>query len=707
MFWIRGDSRDLFTGSYEGVAKEANLPETLTGNDKLLAVRKWIESQHSWLVVVDNADDLDNSRSQYLEYVPRPQSCSNGATGAVIWTTRDSRIVYLPYGINEPIDASVMQRSESLLLHRKLLRRAKLSTSVDCVKPASEDEEALLDQLGDLPLAVSQAAAFIRRNGNIKRYVNRLRNSEAEAWDLLSREQLDPYRHARQNSVMKTWIVSLTRLKEEEVHLEEEAAEEEVGINTLQILYAVAFLDNQGITLELLQYSVGTEVHEDDLQEAVARLVDYSFLQYQGDIEEGSQTYSQHRLVSMAMRHYLNSKGSRSIHAERAFNIVLRCFPTEDHETADRCGVYLPHALRILTETGCSHFQQLADQLLPYLAFSYTCHGRYHEAQKTLEQLIALQDQLLGCSAARKLEAQSALGWTLILQGEFEDAMSILTSTLDSQKLILETNHPSIWMTTTNLARAAQKIGQYDKAEELQLAVLEYHMQQSGPTGLDTLGAMNNLALTYRYQGRFVEAETILKYILLEWKQSDLTRPLLALGAQNNLGLVFRAQNKLDEAEELLGKTIEEYTTRLGDSHPDTITSMDSLFHVYITQRRFNMARNIGSKVKNLSRTVLGDKHPLFLSASKELDTLQEMTAFPLRDDVVGEINIGHISNVGWTRLDRQFATNDYNGQQTIRPTYSVNTVSNVAFGGQTYNLYAGASAAASKEASKKYRPPR
>jgi tetratricopeptide (TPR) repeat protein len=662
MFWIRGDSRDHFTGSYEGVAKEANLPETLTGNDKLLAVRKWIESQHSWLVVVDNADDLDDSRSQYLDYVPRPQSCSNGAIGAVVWTSRDGRIIYLPYGINEPIDASVMQRSESLLLYRKLLHRAKPSTSVECVKPASEDEQALLDQLGDLPLAISQAAAFIRRNGNIKRYVNRLRNSEAEAWDLLSREQLDPYRHARQNSVMKTWIVSLTRLKEEEARLEEEAAEEEeAGINTLQILYAVAFLDNQGITLELLQYSVGTDVHEDDLQEAVARLVDYSFLQYQGDIEEGSQTYSQHRLVSMAMRHYLNSKGSRSIHAERAFNIVLRCFPTEDHETADQCRVYLPHALRILTETGCSHFQQLADQLLPYLAFSYTCHGRYHEAQKTLEQLIALQDQLLDCSAARKLEAQSALGWTLILQGEFEDAMSILTSTLDSQKLILETNHPSIWMTTTNLARAVQKIGQYDKAEKLQLAVLEYHKQQSGPAALDTLGAMNNLALTYRYQERFVEAETIFKDILAEWKQSDLTRPLLALGAQNNLGLVFRAQNKLDEAEELLDKTIEEYTTRLGDSHPDTITSMDSLFHVYITQGRFNKARNIGLKVKNLSRTVLGDKHPLFLSASKELDKLQEMSAFTLSNNI-GNRDRRLQYNIAWTPFNGHFATNNTSG---------------------------------------------
>ncbi|KAK5056856.1 hypothetical protein LTR84_012388 [Exophiala bonariae] len=47
VFWIRGDSEDVFMGSYGDIAKEANLPETLTGDDKLRAVRKWIECQNN------------------------------------------------------------------------------------------------------------------------------------------------------------------------------------------------------------------------------------------------------------------------------------------------------------------------------------------------------------------------------------------------------------------------------------------------------------------------------------------------------------------------------------------------------------------------------------------------------------------------------------------------------------------------------------
>lgn len=569
-------------------------------------------------MVIDNADDLDDRRSRYLKHVPRPHARSNDAVGAIVWTTRDGGILDLPYGISGGIDASVMQSSDSLLLFRRLLHGTAARSLEEDTQPASVDEQALLDELGDLALAISQAAAYIRRHGNIRKYVDRLRNSESDAWKLLLRDQKDPYRHARQNSVMKTWIVSITRLQEEN----------DVGSNALQILRTAAFLDNHGITLALLQYSVGMEVDQDDLQDAIARLVEYSFLQYQEDIQEGSRIYSQHKLFSMAMRHHLNREGSRSTYASHAFSTVLHCFPDEDHRPGDRCSLYLPHALRVLSETGCSNFQELADQLLRCMVFSYTFHGRYQEANTAIRQRIVLQDQLPANSEIRKLGAQSALGGILLLQGECHEAEEILTSTLDTLKRILGEDHPSIWMTTTSLARAVSINGEHKRAEDLQLAILAYHKRQSRPDLHDILRTLNDLAMTYRYQGRFTEAEKMLKHILAELKKADPGNPGFALRTQNNLAFVLRDQGALQEAEKLSQRTVEECKAWQGDSHPDTIISMATLFDIYISQGRFGDAEELGLRLKHLSQTVLGARNPVFLLVSHDLRKLQRDPGF-------------------------------------------------------------------------------
>ncbi|KAI9766778.1 MAG: hypothetical protein M1840_006253 [Geoglossum simile] len=94
----------------------------------------------------------------------------------------------------------------------------------------------LLEVLGYIPLAISQAAAYMRRNKiTIEKYLKALKYSDFNLVDHLTTELVDPRRQqGTPSSVFLTWKLSFDQISKEEPR----AAE---------ILSLMAFLDGQGI----------------------------------------------------------------------------------------------------------------------------------------------------------------------------------------------------------------------------------------------------------------------------------------------------------------------------------------------------------------------------------------------------------------------------------------------------------------------------
>lgn len=133
----------------------------MKGEDLLSAVKLWIENQKNWLLILDNADDLGifknnclapekhlQQNPKLLRFVPRAQ------TGTVIWTSGDGSIVNSIVNVRQGIEVGPMTNQEALDLFRTLSGR-------DNIEPSTKVDE-LLDLLGRLPLAIAQAAAYIR-----------------------------------------------------------------------------------------------------------------------------------------------------------------------------------------------------------------------------------------------------------------------------------------------------------------------------------------------------------------------------------------------------------------------------------------------------------------------------------------------------------------------------------------------------------------
>src|SRR5579862_9869031 len=252
------------------IAKKAGLSSELKGEEQLQAVRQWIERQKNWLLVLDNVDDL----RLFLKGFSRPKAgdllapspelvhfIPKGSTGTILWVSRDKDIVGTLVDVEQGIHVEQMTNPEGLALFRKL-SQSRLTGN------PSEVEDKLLQHLGHLPLAISQAAAYIRKTSEpVEAYLKKLESSEERQFRLLDKEFIDRHRRSEApNSLMQTWIISMEQLSRESKDAE-------------TILRTVAFWDNQGLPFELLQAALGPDADEDRVFEAISRLEGFSFLQ--------------------------------------------------------------------------------------------------------------------------------------------------------------------------------------------------------------------------------------------------------------------------------------------------------------------------------------------------------------------------------------------------------------------------------------------
>src|SRR5258708_23170263 len=154
VFWVRAASRETLVADYVALARLLSLP----GQDApeqmriVAAVRRWLEQHEGWLLILDNADDLQ----LLTDFLP-----SEGK-GHVVLTTR----AQATGKIAESLSVEKMERSEGMQL---LLRQAKVLGSeeafVDVSRSLRTSAQKLVEELDGLPLALDQAGAYIEETG--------------------------------------------------------------------------------------------------------------------------------------------------------------------------------------------------------------------------------------------------------------------------------------------------------------------------------------------------------------------------------------------------------------------------------------------------------------------------------------------------------------------------------------------------------------
>ena len=151
IYWAVAASRDTLAAGYAAIAWRLGLPEKSQKDQTLVnnAVRRWLREHEGWLLILDNADDLEAIQALL------PPSDHRGH---LLLTTRES--AFLPEA--EPVPIEEMPEDDGATF---LLRRARRLGREDPLEQATAEDQAaaraITVELGGLPLALEHAGAYI------------------------------------------------------------------------------------------------------------------------------------------------------------------------------------------------------------------------------------------------------------------------------------------------------------------------------------------------------------------------------------------------------------------------------------------------------------------------------------------------------------------------------------------------------------------
>jgi tetratricopeptide (TPR) repeat protein len=502
------------------------------------------------LLVFDNAESVDHVR----DFLP---------PGPAVITTRRAGFDAL----GPVLDLSTFDRADSVALLRS---RADLT--------AAEAAE-LANLLGDLPLGLEQAAAYLRQTAiPADEYLDLLRRNP----DAMADKGRDHHRPAAESTLATLWTLSFTRVAE-------------THPLAANILALCAYLAPDAIPLHLFEKLAR---RPGELSGLIGALVDYSLVQ------RGRDSLTVHRMVQLAVRRE-PALVDLEPHPLDVDVLLLSGNLPQDvlHTPASwpRWRQLLPHVLAVM---GHERATEVADpELLSYLhdraatclqalgqpqdarplferalAISVRLHGYEHPGvlsrlinlAQVLRDLgeLALAHQALAV-ALPAVEAHhgpdhpevglalNALGLVLRDLGRLAEARSLLERALRIEEAHGGPDHPGLAIRLSNLAAVLLDLGEPAVA----LTLLERAPGVDGPAGGDVL-RLNNHALALRELGRPTEARTVLERLLPDAEAAyGPDHPTTAVCA-HTLGLVLLDLGETDEAERLLARAKQVLTPR-------------------------------------------------------------------------------------------------------------------------------------------------
>ena len=488
VFWIHAGSLIRFEQSYKDIAQALNLMTPNKPNVNVLAlVRDWFnETTSPWLAIFDNADDMDTlfasttSKDQTDSQTPRLSDYFPRANvGSVIVTTRDRRVA----GMLTNAATTIQLHTFEAPVAQAFLQSRLGSESTEIA------QEELVLALDCLPLAISQAAAFISQNAiSPTDYLELLRSGEAELKELLATESYDLSRDPEiKNSVIQTWMLSFVRIQEQN----REAA---------RILSLMAVLDRQGVPIDLLRKEGDSKIQ---FMTAIGTLKAFSLITE----ESQSSTYSMHRVVHLATQSWLNTRDTLVIAQREALEAV------SEHVKVDlieRIWVpsnsLIPHARLVATYERAEETSSCHAKLLSALASYDTMHGDMDTAHRAAVEAVAIYRSTGEYWSFDFMESGFILAKILLLRGKLQETEALSCELLSISKKIGRMSYGIACLHARSICRQER----YNEAEQLLRQLLDRSIGFKDSTIEERAVIYGQLGLTLTEQEKYSDAEDMI-----------------------------------------------------------------------------------------------------------------------------------------------------------------------------------------------------
>ncbi|OEV21192.1 ATP/GTP-binding protein [Streptomyces nanshensis] len=626
VWWISSEQSDDVVASLAELAvrlgAQGGEDMAAASQEAVDLLRRGVPSDR-WLLVFDNADDPETLRRHF------PQ----GGSGHILVTSRNQS--WSQHGDALPVD--VFLREESV---EHLQRRA----------PGLSDEDAdqVATAVGDLPLAVEQAAAWIAETATpIDTYLEQLAR---QAPQVLALNQPAGY----PEPVAATWNISIARLKER-------------SPAAVRLLQLCAFFAPEPISANLLYSKEMIEAlkpYDSSLQEklVLGRVIREIGRFALAKVDQVSNSIQVHRLVQAVIKAQLSEEEQRE-----ARHVVHRILagarpdddePIDNPETWPRFATIWPHLgpsdarhckepetrrllidrVRYLWKRGDvrtawtlgeelrqTWLEMLGERDLQYL---YLCfhlsnilrtRGRYVEAKELDEFTLDRQREVLGPEHPHTYMTTSSLAIDLGLLGDYERAIELATEAHEGFGQIFHDSHPRTLAAANNLALNLRSIGQYARAREIDQDVYDRRTEVLGAKHPYSLSSAMNLARDLREVGRYEDSVGLLSRTYESFKETLGRTYPTTLSAAKSLAVSLRRAGRLEDARRLTVATRARYKAKYTSANPDSLACDLNLAADLFAAGEAVEARDTAQEVVDQYMKVPGEKHPYTLAAQNNL----------------------------------------------------------------------------------------
>jgi TIR domain/Tetratricopeptide repeat/NB-ARC domain len=635
VWWVSAEQRELINPSFAELASRLELP---IGDDIIGAASAAREALRlgrpyaRWLLIFDNADNPTDIST----YFP-------AGHGHILVTSRNPRWST----VAQPVEIDVFARQESL---EHLRRRV----------PELTDSEAdqIAEALGDLPLAVEQAGAWLAQTGiSAADYLHLVADESSQ---VLALNPPDDY----PVPVAVTWRLAFDRLQEE-------------SPSAARLLQLCAFFAPEPIPMTLLQNEqmieslVSSNPHSSPqlreprmigaLIRAIAR---YSLAK----VDRGTNSVQVHRLIQAIVRESMKTPEEVTRATHEVHLVLAAARPkrgeVDDPENWAEYDLIWPH----LGPSQAAECEQVKTRELLIERVRYLWRrGQLDVALEFGRQIAGAWAHQYDPDDIQTLYLRCQLANVLRSQGRYSEALAEDTDVHARQKAVLDDVHLHTLFTAGGIAADLRGLGEFKQALEMDKERYERFKDNYGEDYRATLAAANNLAIDMRLMGDCFEARDLDAETLSRRKEvlgdhpytfhsaAMLARDLREAGdyvgsldllseayanyvgnvGEDDLGTLLTAQSlavserkmgRYDEAYQRMLETSERYEKRKASEHPEALACQLNLAACQAAIGDNAAAYATASTVYRAYEQSLGEEHPFTLAVASNMAGYQRGT---------------------------------------------------------------------------------
>lgn len=642
VWWINSEDDNKLYSDYIRFAKQLKeYPDEEVSNEKLKDIAfDWLSSHKGWLLIFDNLNDW----SKIEPYLPQ------NLLGHVLITSRNQHLDSFSRTIQ--LECFSPEEAETYLLTRTQLKW-------------SNEVKELAAVLGNLPLALAHASAYIKQKG--KTFSSYLKMFNEHKLRLLDQSPELPDYNA---TVATTWDLSFSEVR----------SQSEIAVKLLNWL---SFIASEFIPRSLFEQNDIWSFDEFDVDNAISILLNYSLI----DVDNEEQTLSIHRLVQEVIKYSMSSDSKSNCIIELAATIKENFeYNTNDPVNWIHYEKWLPHTLALIDhaiEEGV--LEQIVFLLVQKAGIFLLEHGRhlqgkelftkvvkwieqmeekrefvvtyriaglfttfgtylrdagdYTNSRKYMERVIDLVSKKEFVRYNEIIIAEVSLAQTLMKLRLFSDALRILFKSLH----LLNENEPlpSLKLDIlSSIALSYRDKGFSESNEEDIYRAIEYFEDSltiineiENPDYLEEAHIQNNYGYLCIRLGRFEEAfKKCNRALQIEKQLIREDVPRLAR-IYNNLGMACRGLKQYKLSEEYFTFALEYFSIYYGEDNLNVGLVLNSIGKLKWVVENWTESQNTFKEALVIYRRILGENHPYTKDTQRYLLAVQEKITFQKYED--------------------------------------------------------------------------